>query len=208
LITHSVLIIDGAALDWKLFVSTFTLIFIAELPDKTAFATLLMATRGGPWPIFVGACAAFFIQSLVAVTFGGAFSLLPEKWVHLGAGLLFIAFAWAALRRKSDDEDSEKFEGLARRDFWRVAWSSFLVIFIAEWGDLTQLATASLEAHYRNPLTIFTAATLALWTVTALAIIIGRHAQKVFHPVLLNRLAACAFIAVGGYFILSWARAS
>lgn len=193
-------------MDWKLFVSTFTLILVAELPDKTAFATLLMATRGSSWPIFVGVCAAFFIQSLVAVTFGSALAFLPEKWVHLTAGLMFFVFAVLALKRDSGDEDAERFSGADMKNFWRVAWSSFVVIFIAEWGDLTQLATASLQARYHDAFTIFVAATLALWMVTALAIMVGRHAKQVFHPVLLNRLAAGAFFVVGSYFVWSWAR--
>jgi putative Ca2+/H+ antiporter (TMEM165/GDT1 family) len=78
-------------IDWKLFLSTLALIFVAELPDKTAFATLLLATRKHPLPIFIGVAMAFVIQSVVAVSFGSALGLLPRQWVSIGAAFLFIS---------------------------------------------------------------------------------------------------------------------
>ncbi len=195
----------GVHIDWKLFTSTFVLIFIAELPDKTAFATLLMATRASPLSIFIGACAAFFIQSLVAVTFGSLLTHFPEKWIHLIAGILFFIYAFLALRRNEDGEgDEAKFLESKKRLDWKVVWSSFVVIFIAEWGDLTQLATASLEARYHNPVTILVSSTLALWTVTGVVSFLGSHLKRAVQPVLLNRIAAAAFALVGIYMIASW----
>jgi len=195
-------------MDWKLFVSTFTLISLAELPDKTVFAVLLMATKRDPRSTFVGVCMAFFVQSLIAVSLGRAISFFPEKWVHLATGFCFIAFAIALLRKGHEETEleNEKIVKSDRRTFWRAVSSSFMVIFVAEWGDLTQLATASLEARFRSPVTIFTAATLALCTVAALAIVVGTQAKKFLHARLLNRLAAAAFAVVGLYFILSWIR--
>ncbi len=186
----------------NLFISTYVLVFIAELPDKTAFATLLMATKGRPWAIILGACCAFTIQSFIAVAFGSVFAYLPQKRIHLVAGLLFFWFAWAALRRPHDEKkELESFE--AKNSFWRVVGSSLIVIFIAEWGDLTQLATVSLQARYHSGVTIFTAATLSLWTVTCLAVIIGTQTKKWIHPKILNRVAAAAFFCVGVYFAVS-----
>ena len=190
--------------DWRLFFSTFALIFVAELPDKTAFATLVLATRKDPKAIFIGVAAAFAIQSLVAVSFGSVISLLPRNFVEIGAGLMFLVFAVLAWRREEEVNEGPT-EGSGdgspiqhpRETFRRAAWSSFMVIFIAEWGDLTQLATATLQAQHRAPLTIFISATLALWTVTALAIGIGSHAKKFIHPVLLTRVSAFAFGGVG-----------
>lgn len=188
-------------MNWPLFTSTFALIFVAELPDKTAFATLLMATRGRPWAIFLGSCAAFFIQSLVSVAFGSLFSQLPQRAVHFSAGVLFLIYAILALRRKNDDSNEADFEANPCRRFWQNALSAFMVIFIAEWGDLTQLATASLAARYHEPITIFSAATLALWVVTAIAIIIGHRLKSALSPIILQRVAAAAFLAVGIYFL-------
>jgi Ca2+/H+ antiporter, TMEM165/GDT1 family len=182
-------------IDWKLFLSTLALIFVAELPDKTAFATLLLATRKHPLPIFIGVAMAFVIQSVVAVSFGSALGLLPRQWVSIGAAFLFILFALLMWRRK-DHQENLHLEN-QKSNFLRTFWSSFVVIFIAEWGDLTQLAAATLAAEHKKPVTVFLAATLALWTVTALAILVGNRAKKVIHPVLLQKIAAGAFALVG-----------
>ena len=72
-----------------------------------------------------------------------------------------------------------------------------MVIFIAEWGDLTQLASATLVAKTHQPLTIFLSATLALWSTSAVAIAIGHHAKKFIQPRLLQNIAAMAFAIVG-----------
>jgi Ca2+/H+ antiporter, TMEM165/GDT1 family len=186
--------------DPKLFASTFALIFVAELPDKTAFATLLLATRKNPYAIFIGVAAAFVIQSFVAVAFGSVLGLLPAWIVRIGAALLFFVFAWLMLRREQEEEDEELGEGAT--DFLKTIWTSFVVIFLAEWGDLTQLATATLSAQYKNPITIFTSATLALWAVTAIAITIGNRAKHLIRPKTLSRVAAVAFALVGVWMLV------
>src|SRR5271168_5495300 len=94
-------------MNYQLFISTFALIFVAELPDKTAFATLILATRNNPWAIFVGACSAFVIQSLVAVLFGQFISLLPHSMTQIGAGILFLIFAGLMWRKKEGKEEAE-----------------------------------------------------------------------------------------------------
>jgi putative Ca2+/H+ antiporter (TMEM165/GDT1 family) len=190
-------------MNWALFLSTFTLIFLAELPDKTAFATLLMATRGKPIAVFIGAGTAFVFQTLVGVIFGSAIGLFPPKWVHFSAGILFLVFAALALRKDSGKED-EKAMPATPISFTKAAWNSFLVIFIAEWGDLTQLATASLSARYQDPVTIFIAAVLALWSVTASAILAGHHLKNFVSSHLLSRVSSVAFAGVGIYFIWRW----
>jgi putative Ca2+/H+ antiporter (TMEM165/GDT1 family) len=190
--------------DAKLFVSTFSLIFVAELPDKTAFATLILATRRNPFAIFIGVAAAFVIQSLVAVSFGSVLSALPQSFVKFSAALLFFLFAWLMWKREEPEEDEVEVKG--KSDFLNTIWTSFVVIFIAEWGDLTQLATATLSAQYANPVTIFSAATLALWTVTAIAILVGNRAKSLINPNLLKKVAAIAFVGVGVYMLIAAVR--
>lgn len=200
-------------MNWKLFTSTFSLVFVAELPDKTAMATLLMATRGRPWPLFIGVAAAFVVQTAVAVVFGDFFGRLPQRWVHLAAGVLFLIFAYAAWTRDEEADQEKEVTAVERAQggtgsFWRTAGSSFLVIFIAEWGDLTQLASASLVARFRAPVTIFTSSVLALWCVTALAIVVGNRAKNIINAAILQKIAAVAFFGVGMYFLVSWFMAS
>jgi putative Ca2+/H+ antiporter (TMEM165/GDT1 family) len=181
--------------DLKLFYSTFALIFISELPDKTAFASVLLATRNRPLAVFFGACGAFVVQSVVAVAFGSVISLLPARIVHTGAGVLFLVFAVMMWRRR--DETPEASGNTHSTGFLKGVVASFLVIFAAEWGDLTQLATATLAAKYKSPLIIFSSATLALWVVTGIAVIVGYKAKAFIAPKVLQRVAAIAFAGVG-----------
>lgn len=80
--------------------------------------------------------------------------------------------------------------------------ASFAVVFVAEWGDLTQLATAALAAKHGRPLTVFLAATSALWCVTALAVGAGHQLKSRFHPRRLEQAGAVLFALVGFYFLL------
>ena len=182
------------ALNLGLFGSTFLLIFLAELPDKTALAIILMASRYKPLGVFAGVAAAYVVQNLVAVFFGGLIALLPPTIVHTCAGVLFLIFALVIWRHH--DEMNEKFS--AERTFLKTAMASFTVIFIAEWGDLTQLASVTLIARWpKDAWTVFAASTLALWLCSALMIWIGRKARKMFNPVPLQKAAALVFAAVG-----------
>jgi Ca2+/H+ antiporter, TMEM165/GDT1 family len=157
--------------------TVFTVIFLLELPDKTALATLLLATRHRPLPIFLGSAAAFAIQSVVAVAAGSLLSLLPREPIRIGAGALFLVMAafivWRNFKTERADEtrEIEREEQKHRRPFA----TAFLLVFVAEWGDLTQLATAALQARYREALTVFVAATTALWAVAAIAVILGNR---------------------------------
>ena len=157
--------------------TVFTVIFLLELPDKTALAALLLATRHRPLPVFLGAAAAFVVQSAVAVLAGSLFSLLPRTPIRIGAGLLFLVMAALLIRRNlRKDQDDEKRaieqeEGKHHRPFI----TAFTMVFIAEWGDLTQLATAALQARYQQPVIVFVAATLALWAVSAVAVTLGNR---------------------------------
>ncbi|HXT01868.1 MAG TPA: TMEM165/GDT1 family protein [Elusimicrobiota bacterium] len=185
-----------------LFASTFALIFAAELPDKTAFATVLLAVRRRPLPVFAGAAAAFAVQSFIAVAFGGVLSLLPPRAVRFGAGLVFLGFAWAMWNREEEEDLPEVASAPGEPGFARSAAAAFAVIFVAEWGDLTQLATATLAARHGRPLTVFLASTAALWSVAALAVATGRRLKASFDPRPLERFAAALFALVGLYFLL------
>lgn len=187
---------------WQLFGSTFALIFISELPDKTAFATVFLASRSNPVAVFCGAAGAFVVQSLVAVTFGRLLGALPPGIIHIGAGLVFLVLAVLMWRR---DETSENINFTRPQSFLKSAASAFVVVFIAEWGDLTQLATATLAAQYTAPVTIFVSATLALWSVTAISALVGHFAGRSLEPKILQRLAAIVF-AVAGVVLLIRAR--
>jgi putative Ca2+/H+ antiporter (TMEM165/GDT1 family) len=192
------------AIDLKLFGTVFIIIFVAELPDKTAFASLILATRYRPLPVFVGAALALTIQSVVAITAGGLISLLPARPVHVGAGLLFVVSAFVMWRRSGGGAGRPKTAEAptAQPSFLRAFASTFGVVFVAEWGDLTQLGTAALAARYRSPVTVFFAATLALWAVTGIAVFIGHKAGALANPDVTKRVAAVIFALLGIALIL------
>jgi putative Ca2+/H+ antiporter (TMEM165/GDT1 family) len=174
----------------------FAVIFIAEIPDKTALASLVLATRYRAAAVFFGACLALTLQTLIAVGAGQLFSLLPDKPVQIVSGLIFLVSAAFMLRRDDDDEE-EGGEKKVGPGFGAQLWNTFVVVFIAEWGDLTQFGTAALAARYKAPLAVFTGATLALWCVVALAVLVGNRLSKVLKPEVMKKVAAVLFVIVG-----------
>ncbi|MBV9580480.1 MAG: TMEM165/GDT1 family protein [Chloroflexi bacterium] len=191
-------------MDLNLVVSTFVLVFVAELPDKTALASLMLATRLPPRQVVIGAWLAFLVQTGVAVLAGSLLQLLPEASVRIAAGLGFLVFAVLAWRRDVDDDAKvEKHDVLAGRGRYPPWLASFLVVFAAEWGDLTQLATAGLVARTGQPLEVGVGAVAALWTVTVLAATVGSQLGRLVRPTLLNRLSAVLFAAIGLVMIVS-----
>jgi putative Ca2+/H+ antiporter (TMEM165/GDT1 family) len=159
----------------------FGAIFVVELPDKTFIAALVLATRYKPLAVWVGVGLAFFVQTLIAVLAGSVATLLPEQLVRGVAALIFLVGAVVLFRQapKADQEEKEQEEEFAdqakiARTGLRAVVASFLVLFAAEWGDLSQLLTISLIAHYGHPASVFVGAWVALLVVSGLAVVVGR----------------------------------
>ena len=180
----------------SLLAAVYAIIFIAELPDKTALAALILATRHRPLPVFLGACLALTVQSVVAVSFGQLMSFLPVRPVHVASGVLFLFSAIAMWRRTISMEEPGN-ERAREGGFLSTLVTVFLVVFVAEWGDLTQIGTAALAARYQAPLTVFAGATLALWTVVAIVVLLGNWGGRALSPITTKRAAALVFCAVG-----------
>ena len=158
---------------WTIVVAVFPLVFLGELPDKTMFASLVMASRGRPLSVWVGAAAAFAVHVVIAVSIGVAlFHLLPHRAVDALVAVLFAGAAVYAflIRNQVEEEHGEVEVGSPLR----TAATASLVIFIAEWGDLTQVVTANLAARYHSPLSVGLGAVLALWAVAGLAVVSGQ----------------------------------
>jgi putative Ca2+/H+ antiporter (TMEM165/GDT1 family) len=184
-----------------LIASAYGIVFVAELPDKTALASLCLATRYPARQVVLGAWLAFLVQTVVAVAAGSALRLLPGQPVRVAAGLGFLVFAGLAWRRR--DEAALPAAGRERVPAWVAC---FLVVFAAEWGDLTQLATAALVAQTREPLSVAVGAVAALWTVTVLAALAGDQLGRYLSGTLLNRVSAILFAVVGLFVLLSAVR--
>jgi Ca2+/H+ antiporter, TMEM165/GDT1 family len=154
--------------------AVFPVIFVGELPDKTMFASLVLASRGRPASVWLGAAVAFLLHVAIATTVGvGLFKLLPHRVVEGFVTLLFVAGAVMALREAGKADDETALVERESKSHKRVAVTAFAVIFVAEWGDLTQILTANLAAHYHSALSVGVGATLALWAVAAIAVISG-----------------------------------
>jgi putative Ca2+/H+ antiporter (TMEM165/GDT1 family) len=155
---------------------TFVVIFPAELPDKSMFASLVLGTRFRPLPVFCGVAAAFALHVVIAVSIGGVFSLLPERLVLFVVAALFAGGSALLLLGKEDEDDvdAEAARAVADRRPVRVALASFGVVFLGEWGDITQITAANLAARYGDPVSVGLGALLALWSVAALALTVGR----------------------------------
>ena len=162
-------------MDLAVVLTTFVVIFPAELPDKSLFASLVLGTRFRPLPVFCGVAAAFAVHVAIAVTIGGVFALLPERLVLFVVAALFAGgSAWLLLGREDDEDAVAASQAVADRRPLRVALASFGVVFLGEWGDITQITTANLTARYHDPLSVGVGALLALWSVAALALTVGR----------------------------------
>jgi putative Ca2+/H+ antiporter (TMEM165/GDT1 family) len=181
-------------------VATFLAVLPAELPDKTILACLILSSRYRPSVVFGGAAAAFLVQVVLAVAAGGALSLLPHHIVEAFAAAAFLAGAvllWRQKEEKDEDDEDVGRDGL-RSGFWPVFGTSFAVVFLAEFGDLTQLMTISLAARFHDPISVGIGATLALWVAAAGAVTLGWRVLKVIPMHWLTRGAAVVMVVLAG----------
>ncbi|MEU0966948.1 TMEM165/GDT1 family protein [Streptomyces sp. NPDC005917] len=173
----------------------FGVIFLAELPDKTALAGLVLGTRYRASYVFAGVAAAFLLHVVLAVAAGSVLTLLPQQIVHALTGVLFLGGAAVLLLKREEEE--EEVRKPADQSFWKVAGTGFMLIFVAEFGDLTQIMTANLAARYGDPLSVGLGAVLGLWAVAGLGIVGGKALMKKVPLRLITQIAAVLMLALG-----------
>ena len=179
--------------------TVFALIVPAELPDKTFVASLVLATRFRAMPVFIGSALGLIVQALIAVAVGGAVATLPKTPVHAVSAAIFALGAVLMIRSSEDPQaeerevDREIEDTPAEPSTLRVITTTFVVLFLAEWGDLTQLLTASLAAKYDDPVSVFVGSALGLVTVAGVAVTGGKALLRVLPLVWIRRIAAVAF---------------
>ena len=171
-----------------IFATTFGLIFLAELPDKTAYTVLLLASRGRPLPVLFGSWAAFLVQGLLAVALGSFIGQLPPQAVRWTTAALFLAFGLFLLLGKDAEEAPPP---LSRR---KAVVQAFVLVFLAELGDATQIGTAALVARLHDRWSVLAGSTLALWTVAALAVTLGATVGARLPKRGLRRVAGAVFL--------------
>jgi Ca2+/H+ antiporter, TMEM165/GDT1 family len=184
----------------------FAVTFLAELPDKSMFASLVLATRYRPSWVWAGVAGAFAVHMAIAVTAGQLLALLPHRIVDWVVAGLFVAgsvYLWMASFRPAQREGADAArQGGRPPSFLRVAGTSFTVIFLAEWGDITQLTAANLAARY-NPVLVFIGATLGLWAVAAVAVSVGAKSLNLIPMAWINRITGLILLALAGYAAVS-----
>ena len=177
--------------------TVFGVVFLAELPDKTMVATLVLSARFPPGWVWLGVAGAFTVQCLVAVAAGGLLSLAPKRPVAAAAAVLFAVGAGVLLLGRADDHAGEPtVAAAAAPSARRVVATSFAVLFVSEWGDLSQLTTAGFAARTGQPVSVFVGALLALCAVAGLAAVSGRALLRVVPVRMVRRLAGCALVVL------------
>ena len=179
-------------MDFPVFFTTFGLIFIAELGDKTQLTAMALSVRY-PWRrVFVGIAAAFVLLNLAAVAVGQIlFSLVPMAAIQGVSGLLFCLFGMLTLRNSG--KTSEEREMSLRTPML----TAFVLILLTELGDKTQIVTAALAAQYHSFLSVWVGSTLALWTVSLLGIFLGQGLVRVVPMKTIHRAAGVIFLVLG-----------
>ena len=206
-------------LDIGVIAAVFALIFVAEMPDKSAIAGVVMGARF-PWRwIFAGMSAAFLTHVVIAVAAGSLLTLLPRRAVEAVVGALFLLGALLLWRESrgaqavadqvgtgADQMGSAELTDTPSTSVWKVAGIGYTVTFLAEWGDLTQILTANLAAKYDDPLSVGLGAALGLWSVSLLAALGGRTLLRILPIAWITRAAAVIMVGLSAYSIVAAAR--
>ncbi len=175
----------------------FCTVFVAELPDNSGLASLVLGTRYRAGGVIAGAFAAFAVHVVLAVTCGSLLALLPHRIVQIAVAVVFLAGAVLLLRADNDDDDDDEIRLKAdATGFWAVAATSFGVILLAELGDLSDIVIANLAARYHDPVAVGIGSVLALWSVVVVAIVGGRGLQRILPLRWITRLAALLMVVM------------
>ena len=195
-------------MDWSVLFSTFGLVFIAELGDKTQLAVMTQTCKfRSPWPVFIGGSLALTAVTALGVLAGhllGAF--IPAQVIAYVAAAGFLVMGiliWREAARQSAEDaalcgcDLEDGVGASRWN-WRAFGATLALLFVAELGDKTQLAVLGLTGKQGMPWLVFIGGSLALTAVTALGVLGGQQLCRLIPERTLLRISAGAFVIMGG----------
>jgi Ca2+/H+ antiporter, TMEM165/GDT1 family len=182
-------------------------VLLAELPDKTMFASLVLGSRFKPQWVFLGNACAFIVHVTIAVTAGSLLRLAPKTVVESIVAALFLAGAVYLWVTRNQDEEAEGEEEVDKetkspRNLALAAFgTSFMVIFIGEWGDITQILTANLAAKYHDAWSVAIGAVIGLCAASLLAITLGQTLLKYLKVSVLHTIGAVVLLGFAGYSI-------
>lgn len=185
------------------FLVAFGTVFLAELPDKTMVASLVLTTKfRRPLAVWVGVSGAFVMHVVLAVSIGSLLRRLPETPVKFAVATVFL-IGGVLLLRGGKDEDDDEIAVPVGFTFRRVALTSASVVGLAEFGDLTQLATAGIATRYSAPVAVALGAWCALATVAALAVTAGSWIVQHVPLQVVQRVAGVVFVILSVITIVS-----
>jgi len=176
-------------------IASLTLFSLMEFGDKTHIAVITLSMKNKPLEVFIGALGAFALVDGASVLVGGLIAnLIPEFWINVISGGLFLLFGVLTLIKKEDEEEvkGERRSGLA---------SAFSLVALMELGDKTQFASFVLAARYGSPVMVFLGIMLGAALITGSGVVIGKGLMKVMPERYLRYAAAALFLIFGVIFL-------
>lgn len=188
-------------MDPRLVVSVAAIILVAEIPDKTAISTFVLASKYRATPVFLGASAAFVIQVALGATVGGLLARLNHKIILIVSSLLFLLGGLYLILKKESLEEKEG-EKLGQKNIHSkyALLSAFTITFLGEFGDLTQVMITNFAAAYKSPLSVFIGGSLGLVGFALVGTLAG---NKIKEKVPLEKVRVIAGIIMLGLSIYS-----
>ena len=177
--------------------TSFLFIFLSAAPGRTTFVLIMLASKGHLKDIFWGAAAAFFIQCFISVLLGNVLMLLPQSVVELCAGIMFLYFSfsfWKESNHSLEIQSSTKKISIK---------SVFTIVFLAEFGDVSQLAIAATASKSPSKMAIFIIAVIAMWIITGLSLCLGHNLKRISKTGFIQKMAAIFFFLIGLFLIFS-----
>ena len=176
------------------FTASLSLVALAEIGDKSQIVCMALAARHRHWPVLLGASTAFLLLNTLAVLFGaGVAAWVDERIVAAVVALLFAFFGMQALLAKPEVASVE----VSDKTWRSVFLTTLSLIFLAEFGDKTQIAVAGLAGNMA-PVSVWLGATTALIGISALGIWVGRTLLQRMPTVWLHRISGGVFLLFAG----------
>jgi putative Ca2+/H+ antiporter (TMEM165/GDT1 family) len=190
--------------------TTMALVIPAELPDKTFISCVVLSSRHKALPVWFGGATALTLQALIAVVAGRLLALLPHTTVKIVVAVLFMAGALYLIfvPEKAEEEKGERLgeRAVALASNWRVFLTTFTIVALAEFGDITQVLIANLTARYRDPVGVFVGATVGFWIVSGLGVLSGKWITRVVPLSIVRRLSGAVLLGFGIWTIVGIVR--
>jgi putative Ca2+/H+ antiporter (TMEM165/GDT1 family) len=181
---------------WQSFFAALAIVFVAELPDKTMFATIVLTARyRRPWAVFIGVNLAMVAHAVLAAAVGETLRRLPDRPVQLAVAAMFLIGGWLMLRDHDDPAAGPRVADAATAG--GVIAASAMLVGLAEFGDFTQLATIGVVAKYGYPVAAAAGSVVAHAAVAGLAVAAGSWLQRRMPVGVITRVAAVLFIVFG-----------